>query len=65
MENKNEKKFFTLKRIIILAVVILAGTVSGRMLIRGVLNLLLGGTMFGGDFLWKRDIKEGDLSPRV
>ncbi|MBQ5561990.1 MAG: hypothetical protein IIT39_01205 [Clostridia bacterium] len=51
MENKNEKKFFTLKRIIILAVVILAGTVSGRMLIRGVLNLLLGGTMFGGDFL--------------
>lgn len=36
---------------IILIVVILAGIVLGRLAVRGALNLLLGGTMFGGNFL--------------
>lgn len=39
------------KRIIILAVVIIAGAVLGRLAVRAGLNLLLGGTLFGGNFL--------------
>ena len=39
------------KRLIILAVVILAGFVLGRLAVRAVLNLLLGGTLFGGNIL--------------
>ena len=53
MENNTEKKqkFFTVKRIIILIIVVLLGTVTGRMALRGLMNLMLGGTMFGGNFL--------------
>lgn len=39
------------KRLVILSVVIIAAAVLGRMAVRAVLNLLLGGTMFGGNFL--------------
>ena len=39
------------KRLIILAVIIIVAAVLGRMAVRAVLNLLLGGTMFGGNFL--------------
>ncbi len=39
------------KRAIILAVLILAGIVLGRLAVRAVLNLLVGGTLFGGNFL--------------
>ena len=49
MEKK--QKFFTVKRIIILAAVVLLGTITGRLAVRGSMNLLLGGTMFGGDLL--------------
>lgn len=42
---------FTPKRLIILAVLALCGTVAGRLAVRAALNLLLGGTLFGGDFL--------------
>ncbi|SDM48880.1 hypothetical protein [Lachnospira pectinoschiza] len=45
------KDFFTPKRIIILIVIIIIGIVLGRLAVRAVLNLMLGGTMFGGDFL--------------
>lgn len=41
----------TQTRIIILAIVILAGIVSGRLAVRAFLNMLLGGTLFGGNFL--------------
>lgn len=41
----------TTKRLIILAAVITAAFVSGRLAVRAVLNLLLGGTLFGGNFL--------------
>lgn len=41
----------TQKRLIILAVVVLAGIVLGRLAVRAVLNLMLGGTLFGGNFL--------------
>ena len=39
------------KRILILLLAVLAGTVLGRLAVRAALNLLLGGTLFGGNFL--------------
>lgn len=43
--------FFTQKRVIILILVILAGIILGRLAFRAVINLLLGGTLFGGNIL--------------
>ena len=39
------------KRIIILAIIVVAAFVLGRLSIRALMNLLLGGTLFGGNFL--------------
>lgn len=39
------------KRLIILLIVIAAGMILGRLAVRAVLNLLLGGTLFGGNVL--------------
>lgn len=39
------------KRLIILGVVIIAGIVLGRLAVRAAMNLLMGGTLFGGNFL--------------
>ena len=39
------------KRIITIAVIIIIAFVLGRLAFRAILNLMLGGTMFGGDFL--------------
>ena len=39
------------KRAVILIAIILAAAVLGRLAVRAVLNLLLGGTLFGGNFL--------------
>ena len=39
------------KRLLILLLVVLVAAVLGRLAVRGVLNLLLGGTLFGGNFL--------------
>ncbi len=41
----------TQKRILILFIIIVVGAVLGRLAFRAVLNFLLGGTMFGGNFL--------------
>lgn len=41
----------TQKRLIILLIIVIAGIVLGRLAVRGIMNLLLGGTMFGGNFL--------------
>ena len=38
------------KRLLILLLVVLAAAL-GRLAVRAVLNLLLGGTLFGGNFL--------------
>ncbi|SDD54404.1 hypothetical protein SAMN05428987_5217 [Paenibacillus sp. CF095] len=46
-----KQKFFTTKRIIILVLVIVIAAVFGRLMFRFALNLLLGGTMFGGNIL--------------
>lgn len=39
------------KRLIIIFVFIIAGIVLGRLAVRGFMNLLLGGTLFGGNIL--------------
>ena len=39
------------KRIIILLLIIVVAFVLGRLAVRAVMNMLLGGTMFGGNFL--------------
>lgn len=39
------------KRLLILVIMIVAGAVLGRLAVRAVLNLMLGGTLFGGNFL--------------
>ncbi len=39
------------KRLIILAILIIVGIVLGRLAVRGFMNLLMGGTMFGGNIL--------------
>lgn len=41
----------TQKRLLILAVIVLVAFVLGRLAVRAVLNLLVGGTLFGGNFL--------------
>lgn len=41
----------TQKRIVILILFMIIGAVLGRLAVRAVLNLLLGGTLFGGNFL--------------
>lgn len=41
----------TEKRWIILLIIMLAGFVAGRLAVRGFLNMLLGGTLFGGNIL--------------
>lgn len=41
----------TQKRILILFIIIVAAAVLGRLAFRAVLNFLLGGTIFGGNFL--------------
>lgn len=41
----------TQKRILILLIIITVAVILGRLVVRAVLNLILGGTMFGGNFL--------------
>ena len=41
----------TTKQILILLAIVLIGFVLGRLAIRALMNLLLGGTMFGGNIL--------------
>ena len=41
----------TQKRRLILAVILVAAFILGRLAVRSVLNLFVGGTLFGGNFL--------------
>ncbi|MGN0758683.1 MAG: hypothetical protein ACI4MU_05750 [Candidatus Ventricola sp.] len=41
----------TAKRCVILVAVVLIAAVSGRLAVRAALNLLVGGTLFGGNIL--------------
>lgn len=41
----------TQKRLLTLLIVVVAAAVLGRLAVRAVLNLMLGGTLFGGNLL--------------
>ena len=41
----------TQRRIVILLVVIVVAAILGRLVVRAVMNFMLGGTMFGGNYL--------------
>lgn len=43
--------FFTKQRIIILLVLVIVAAILGRLAVRAFMNLMLGGTLFGGNFL--------------
>ena len=49
---------FDKKRIIILIVIAILGIVLGRLAVRAFLNLMLGGTLFGGNILWMKRKEE-------
>lgn len=38
-------------RFIVIGIIVVVAFVLGRLTVRGILNLLLGGTMFGGNIL--------------
>lgn len=40
-----------MKRYVILGIIVLLGIVLGRLTVRALLNFLMGGTLFGGNFL--------------
>ena len=50
-ERNVKEKMMTFKRWMILGVILVAGFLIGRLLVRIVLNMLLGGTIWGGNFL--------------
>ena len=41
----------TVKRSIILVIIAIIAFVLGRLAVRAIMNMLLGGTLFGGNFL--------------
>lgn len=41
----------TTKRIILIVAIVIIAFILGRLAVRGFMNLLLGGTLFGGNFL--------------
>lgn len=52
---------FTKKRVAILGIVVLVGFYLGALATRAIINLMIGGTLFGGNFLWemkRREIKQ-------
>ena len=51
MDEKSKQSFLTPKRIVILVVVAVAGALLARVAFRFALDLMLGGTMWGGNFL--------------
>ena len=50
-EREGKEMSIPLKRIIIIAVIAIIAFMLGRLAVRAFLNLMLGGTLFGGDFL--------------
>ena len=42
------------KRIIIILIIAIVGFILGRLAIRALMNMLLGGTLFGGNILWRK-----------
>ncbi len=45
------KMTLTQKRILYLGIIIVTAAILGRLAVRAAMNFLLGGTMYGGNFL--------------
>lgn len=39
------------KRIMIMSIIVIVGLIAGRLAVRAFMNFLVGGTLFGGNFL--------------
>lgn len=39
------------KRILIMSIIVIVGLIAGRLAVRAFMNFLVGGTLFGGNFL--------------
>lgn len=39
------------KRMLIMSIIVVVGLIAGRLAVRAFMNFLLGGTLFGGNFL--------------
>ena len=50
-KERGKEMTLTQKRIIILLVVMIGAFVLGRLAVRAVMNLMIGGTLFGGNLL--------------
>lgn len=42
---------FTTKRVVLIVAILIVAFILGRLAVRAFMNLLLGGTLFGGNFL--------------
>ena len=51
LEREGKEMSVAAKRIIIIAIIVVIAFALGRLAVRAFLNLMLGGTLFGGDFL--------------
>lgn len=49
---------FDKKRIIFLVVIAVVGIIIGRLAVRAFMNMLVGGTLFGGNILWEKRKEE-------
>lgn len=58
---RKDKMTLTQKRILILLIIIIIAAVLGRLAFRAFLNVLLGGTMWGGNFLWKKRKRKAEF----
>jgi hypothetical protein len=52
-DNKNQggNAMFTKQRVVILMIVIVTAIILGRLAVRFAINIMIGGTMFGGNIL--------------
>ena len=49
---------FDKKRVLILLIIAITGIILGRLAVLEFMNMLLGGTLFGGNILWKKRKEE-------
>lgn len=50
-KERDKEMTITQKRFVILLVVMIVAFVLGRIAVRAIMNFMLGGTLFGGNFL--------------
>ena len=48
---KEKEMSLTTKRVILIAIIVIVAFILGRLAVRAFMNVLLGGTLFGGNIL--------------